>query len=115
MEPHFVGAAALVDIPSLSLSPGRAGEPLVRLLRLRDVLELVPVSKSGWFAGINAGRFPRGRHISPRVTVWRSDEISQLIDAVGKASPAKAGRLPASTMEEAPQIPTRRYRNGKEV
>lgn len=54
----------------------------VRLLRLHDVLKIVPVSRSAWFAGIKAGYFPKGRHLRPRVTVWRSDEIDRLIEAV---------------------------------
>lgn len=58
------------------------GAKAVRLLRLRDVLEIIPVSKSAWFAGIKAGHFPKGSHLGRRVTVWRSDVIEQLINEV---------------------------------
>lgn len=54
----------------------------VRLLRLREVLEIVPISKSTWFAGIQSGRFPEGHRLGKRVTVWRSDDIDRLVDAV---------------------------------
>ena len=112
MEPRF-GADALVDLAFPGHQPDRSSTSLLRLLRLRDVLEIVPVSKSGWFAGINAGRFPKGRHLSPRVTVWRSDEIERLIDAVSHDA-AVAASFDISE-EASAQLPTRRYRDGKEV
>ena len=49
------------------------------LYRLPQVLARIPVSKSTWFAGIQAGRFPKGRSLGPRTTVWRSDEIDQVV------------------------------------
>jgi prophage regulatory protein len=65
-----------------SASNGDDGQQEVRLLRLRDVLEIIPISKSGWFAGIKLGRYPQGRQLGSRVTVWRSDEIQALVRAV---------------------------------
>lgn len=56
----------------------------VCLYRLPQVLARIPVSKSTWFAGIQAGRFPRGRSLGPRTTVWRSDEIDQLVFATSR-------------------------------
>lgn len=54
----------------------------VRLYRLPDVLARVPVSRSSWFAGIQVGRYPRGHHLGPRTTVWRSDDIDRLIQSL---------------------------------
>lgn len=54
----------------------------IRLLRLRDVLEIIPISRSAWFSGVKAGHFPKGRQLRPRVTVWRSDEISDLVMSI---------------------------------
>jgi prophage regulatory protein len=62
--------------------PAASSPPQIRLLRLRQVLQIIPISKSAWFAGIRAGRFPAGRQFGPRVTVWRSDEIEALVRAV---------------------------------
>jgi prophage regulatory protein len=53
------------------------------LYRLPQVLARIPVSKSSWFAGIQAGRFPRGLQLGPRTTVWRSDDIDSLIKNLG--------------------------------
>lgn len=75
--PSFPFTAVLPRPRSLAAAPQG-----VRLLRLRQVLAIVPVSRSTWFAGIQAGRFPKGRHLGPRTTVWRSDEIEQLVFGV---------------------------------
>ena len=50
-----------------------------RFLRLPQVLERVPVSKSTWWKGIRDGIFPKGIKLSTRTTAWRESEI----DAVG--------------------------------
>jgi predicted DNA-binding transcriptional regulator AlpA len=52
-----------------------------RLIRLKDVLELVPVSKSTWWAGVQSGRYPAAvRHLGSRITAWKLSEIMQLIN-----------------------------------
>ena len=51
-----------------------------RLLRLRQVLDLVPVSKSTWYAGIEAKRFPRGRKLTDRCTVWSESAIDAVVE-----------------------------------
>ena len=40
---------------------------------------LIPVSKSTWWAGIRDGRYPRPIKLSPKVTVWRVEDVRQLI------------------------------------
>ena len=50
------------------------------LLRLPQVLELVPVSKSTWWAGVASGRFPKSVKIGPRTTAWRAEDIYQLLE-----------------------------------
>jgi prophage regulatory protein len=50
------------------------------LLRLSTVLQLIPVSKSGWYEGVKKGRFPQGVKLGPRTTAWRTEDIRALID-----------------------------------
>jgi prophage regulatory protein len=50
------------------------------LIRLPQVLELIPVSKSTWWAGVASGRFPKAYKISPKCTAWKASEIYALID-----------------------------------
>jgi prophage regulatory protein len=49
-----------------------------RLLRLPEVLERIPVSKSTWWSGVKKGIFPKSIKLSPRVTVWREEDIDSL-------------------------------------
>lgn len=49
-----------------------------RLLRLPQVLDRIPVSKSTWWAGIRKGIFPRPVKLSPRTTAWRESDIDIL-------------------------------------
>jgi len=53
----------------------------MKLLRLKQVLEVVPVSKSTWWAGVKAGRYPQPvKYLGPRTTAWKSDDIDALVN-----------------------------------
>ncbi len=43
---------------------------------------LIPVGKSCWWAGVKSGRFPQPIKLSPRVTVWRVEDVRDLIAKV---------------------------------
>jgi prophage regulatory protein len=49
-----------------------------RYLRLPQVLERIPVSKSTWWAGVRKGIFPKAIKLSARVTVWLEADIDNL-------------------------------------
>lgn len=53
--------------------------PRERLLRINQVLERFPVSRSTWWAGVKDGRYPKGIKLSPRTTAWRESEVDHLI------------------------------------
>jgi len=40
---------------------------------------IVPVCASSWWAGVKDGRYPQPVKLSPRVTVWRVEDIRALI------------------------------------
>lgn len=50
------------------------------LLRLPEVLRLIPVGKSTWWAGVKSGRYPQPIKLGPGITVWRIADIHQLIE-----------------------------------
>lgn len=50
-----------------------------RLLRLKQVLELIPVSKSTWWDGVKNGKFPNSIKLGARTTCWRESEILLLM------------------------------------
>ncbi|OPY85490.1 MAG: Prophage CP4-57 regulatory protein (AlpA) [Syntrophorhabdus sp. PtaU1.Bin153] len=51
-----------------------------RFLRLPQVLERIPVSKSTWWAGIRKGIFPKGVKLSARITAWRETDIDAICE-----------------------------------
>ena len=54
-------------------------------LRLSQVLEVFPVSKSTWWQGCRDGRFPQSVKLGPRTTAWRVEDIQRLIEEVSHA------------------------------
>ena len=53
--------------------------PTTGFLRLPQVLSLIPVCRSTWYAGIPIGRYPAPVKLSPRVAAWRVEDIRNLI------------------------------------
>ena len=53
--------------------------PQTGFLRLPQVLALVPISKSAWWEGCKAGRFPKPVKLAPRTTAWRAEDIAALV------------------------------------
>lgn len=49
------------------------------LLRISRVLERIPVSRSAWWAGVKAGKYPAPIKLGPRTTAWRESDIDRLI------------------------------------
>ena len=49
------------------------------LWRLPTVLEHVPVSQSGWRAGVRAGKYPQPVKIGARAVAWRASDIRALV------------------------------------
>lgn len=52
-----------------------------RLLRLKQVLERIPVGKVTWYRGINDGRFPKGVLVG-RMRMWRESDIDAWIEGL---------------------------------
>ncbi len=57
--------------------------PTYGFLRLPQILALIPISKSSWWAGCKDGRFPKPLKLSARTTVWRAEEIAAFIESIG--------------------------------
>ncbi len=47
-------------------------------LRLPQVLAIIPVSRSTWWAGVQRGIYPKPTRLSPRTVAWRRTEIDAL-------------------------------------
>lgn len=54
--------------------------PNYGFVRLRHILEAIPISKSTWWAGVKTGRYPQPvRTLGQRITAWRVEDIRELI------------------------------------
>jgi len=53
--------------------------PCEGFIRLPKVLEVLPFSRSRWWAGIKSGEFPRPKKLSANVSAWSVVEIRELI------------------------------------
>jgi prophage regulatory protein len=58
--------------------------PKTGFLRLPKILELYPVGKSTWWAGVKSGKYPAAIHLSRRTTAWRVEDILKLIEGASK-------------------------------
>ena len=47
--------------------------------RTPPVEPLIPISKSTLWLWVKEGKFPRGKKLSPRCTVWNEAEVMQFI------------------------------------
>lgn len=57
--------------------------PQTGFVRLASILAPkgpIPVARSTWWAGVKSGRFPKPVKLGPRTTVWRVEDILELID-----------------------------------
>jgi predicted DNA-binding transcriptional regulator AlpA len=55
-------------------------------LRINDVLKRFPVSKSHWWHGVSAGKYPPPYKISAGITAWDEADIDSLIESVKEGS-----------------------------
>ena len=57
--------------------------PATGFLRLPQVLNIVPISKSAWWEGCKSGRFPKPVKLGPRTTAWKAEDIIALVKQLG--------------------------------
>jgi prophage regulatory protein len=66
--------------------------PLTGYLRLKQILgnkktnppinPIIPIGKTSWWLGIKEGKFPQPIKLSPRITVWRVEDIRALCEKI---------------------------------
>jgi prophage regulatory protein len=55
-----------------------SGSPVDRLIRLPEVLSIIPISRSKLYQEIHDGNFPAPQKIGKRISVWRHSLITSL-------------------------------------
>lgn len=66
--------------------------PEIGFLRIRQIVgnpkatpptpPLIPISTSGWWAGVKSGRFPKPVRLGSNTVAWRVEDIRALIKGV---------------------------------
>ncbi len=57
--------------------------PETGFLRLPQVLQFIPVSKTAFYDGITEGRYPAPIKLGKRSSAWRVEDIRKLIAELG--------------------------------
>lgn len=57
--------------------------PINPLLRLPQVLQIVPVGRSTWWQWVASGKAPSPVKLGPRCTAWREQDIRKFVEAMG--------------------------------
>ena len=57
--------------------------PETGFLRLSQVLKLIPICKTKWYAGVKDGHFPKPVALGPRTAGYRVQDIKGLIERLG--------------------------------
>ena len=60
--------------------------PSVGYVRLSQILEIFPISKSSWWEGCRSGVFPKPVKLGPRTSAWRVEDIRALMERINTAS-----------------------------
>ncbi|MCC6301928.1 MAG: AlpA family phage regulatory protein [Gammaproteobacteria bacterium] len=53
--------------------------PNTGFLRLAQILQIVPVGRSTWWARVKAGIYPKTVKLGPRTSAWRVEDIRELV------------------------------------
>lgn len=69
--PHGVTSGSVPNVPAALHSTGR-------LIKLPEVLRIIPVSRSTWYDGVKSGMYPKAARISTRGVAWYESDILAL-------------------------------------
>jgi prophage regulatory protein len=66
--------------------------PSIGFLRVRQILgnraknipPIIPISRTTWWAGVKAGKYPQPIKLGPNITAWKAEDIHQLIEELSK-------------------------------
>jgi len=57
--------------------------PEIGFLRLKQVLQLIPISKTAFYDGIQSGIYPKQVKLGKRSSAWKISDIRKLIAEIG--------------------------------
>lgn len=54
--------------------------PETGFVRLTTILQVFPVGRSSWWAGVKSGKYPPSVKIGENTTAWKAEDIRALLD-----------------------------------
>lgn len=57
-------------------------------LRLKDVLQVIPVSPATWWRGVRSGKYPRAYKLGDNATGWAVEDVRALVASIKKQEAA---------------------------
>ena len=66
------------------MSQKQVESSIKRLLRIKEVLARLSISRSSFLEWCRTGRLPQPIKIGPRTTVWKAEDIDAFIENLGK-------------------------------
>lgn len=55
--------------------------PETGFVRIQQILDVFPVSRSAWWAGVKSGKYPKPVKLGPNTTAWRAEDTGTASDA----------------------------------
>lgn len=71
--------------PATRTTQNRAEFPVSGYVRIKQIVAPngpLPIGRSSFWAMVKANKAPQPRKISPRVTVWRAEDINEMLAAI---------------------------------
>lgn len=62
--------------------------PQTGFVRLPQILAVIPVGKSTWWAGVKSGKYPQPIKLGENTTAWKAEDIYALIAKLSAESEA---------------------------
>ncbi len=56
--------------------------PQTGFVRLPQILAVIPIGKSTWWAGIKSGKYPKPIKLGENTTAWKAEDIHDLIKRI---------------------------------
>lgn len=62
--------------------------PATGFVRLPQILTVIPVGRSSWWAGVKSGKYPQPVKLGENTTAWKAEDIHALIAKLSAESEA---------------------------
>lgn len=54
--------------------------PTEGYVRLPQILNVFPISKSSWWEGVKSGKYPKQVKLGPKISAWKVEDIRKLLN-----------------------------------